>query len=258
MKFIKIILSLTIFFQTGCIYTRSQEKQDLELKQNEQQQFQEIASDDSQVTVSGLVYQPSVWPLEKFFKKLQNGDFGEALKNFSLKYDGGNLNENPVLQQTIDEGFVPVFVRVVNNSSSSMTISEKNFVLSNQDKVVAAFSNVYLPREFKKFSPQAAAANVVNLTVVVVGFSVVVGGLFMLRHNPAPPYADSGVRRDSRDIFNPTEKTVNVDYKDFLFYQTTLKPGQEAEGLLFFYLYKDIKNRDSYQLSFRKVPLSVD
>jgi hypothetical protein len=241
-KIFKIIISM-VFFVSGCIHTQSYERKTLEMPS--ESSTNPIFENDL-VSIKSVVYMPSKLPLSDFFLRLRKGEFKEAFRRVDLTYNESNF-DNEVLQQIIDDGFIPAYIEVFNKDTKPLIFDEKDFVLSNGIKTVKGFYSDELPHEFKKFNTTAAAANVYNVSVVTVGFLAVLVGMVAVAGNATggqPDFSQSNGLNPQNNFLNKTTKITSVDYKNLLISNSKLDPGASKKGLLFFYLGDtlDLKN----------------
>lgn len=223
------------FFNSGCVHTSSIEKREIEQPTYSTLDTQQY----DKIQVRSVVYLPSKFPLEDFFRRMTKGEFTEAFKKIDLDYKASNTSDR-ALQEIIDAGFVPAYVEVKNQGPNAINIDEKDFILTNGKEEIPAFRSEFLPNEFAKFNPEAAAANVVNMGVVVVGFAAVTVAFFLLAQSsssgsgPAPESPFGWFQND--EIFNDTTKITKVNYRSYLISPSQIETGQTRSGLLFFNL----------------------
>ena len=152
------------------------------------------------------------------------------------------------MHDLLSSGIVPAHVSIKNISSNEIKVSYKQFYLTNGIETHGTFSPDYLPTKIKRFSPAAVAANVYNFTVVfTITFMIA-----MLLSPFSQGYSDSGYTSGKKNdaIFNDTEKTIRIDYKNYVVNEKTLKPGEEINGLIFFNL-KKIKMPHDFYLEYK-------
>ncbi len=237
-KFITISLILFQLFHSGCIHTSSHEYRNIELPSRKglsEQNFGEIKVDSA-------IYLPSKFPLTDFFSRLKKGEFTDAFKRIDLEYKQSTINDK-VLEQIIDSGFIPVYVEIKNLGRNPIYIDEKNFALTNgtngKEEIKAFYSDT-LPREFTKFNASAAAANVINTGIVIVGFAAVLAGMLIITSASSagslnfPNFHPNGNSSHIK-VYNDTTTVTKVNYNSFLITSSVLNPGERKNGLLFFY-----------------------
>lgn len=226
------------FVVSSCIHTKSKELVYLDIDASETRGLTPLLKPmDDRLAISYLVYTPSKLPLEDFFRRLANGEFGSALDGLNLGYTSNTRNE--ILRELLDAGLVPVYVRIKNESDSPKTIAEKDFFLSSGPERVSAIAAVNVPREFERFHPEAVAANVINVTtaiVIIVAVVVVLAAACQancggLGNAGGPSWGGDG---GDGSILNDTTLTRQFGYRDYLIQATMLEPGASVEGLVFF------------------------
>lgn len=234
------VFCLNIFTNLSCIHVSSTEHKTLDLKSKKT--LQEITG-PANLRISSLIYTESIYPLETFLKKLIEGDFNDAISTVTLSYKPSNV-DNQLISELIEEGLVPVYVKIENRSTVPMTISERNFYITDNERQFSALSSQEIPRAFKRFSSSAVAANAYNIgatAVVYVGVLVAVGivssqgGQFQNSgHLGSTTNHSSTAGSDEIKILNKTQKTTVIDFQDYLLGEKTLAPFTAIEGLLFF------------------------
>jgi hypothetical protein len=252
--FISLLVSLSLIFNASCVHVASSEIKRVE--EPSDKGLTTLRIDGTKVDY--LVYHPSQLPLNDFFSRLKRGDYKEAFKKIDLRYRPKNYSDE-VMTELLDEGFVPVYVKVKNEGAAPVSFDEKSFTLKYNGSEKKAFYSEYLPKEFEHFNPKAVAANVYNGTLVIVGFAAVLAVVIMGHGNmPSIPGGSSsgsgGGGGSGEDIYNNVSKKVRVDYKNYLISKTELKPGEEAKGLLFFNIENDSLPLDA-QIVFTGLPV---
>jgi hypothetical protein len=225
------LITFLHLFNLGCIHTRSHERSEINLSDSQVAETQWIAD----IEIKSVVYRPSKLPLSDFFARLSRGEFKDAFQKLDLDYKQSNANDKAMIE-LIDHGYIPAYVVVKNDGNSDVTIDEKNFSLMTDVAQVKAFYSEQLPREFQSLNPSAVAANVYNTGVVVVGFVAVIAVFVMAALPSGWAFPEGGTFRGLNDttVLNNTNRTTNIEYKDYLIYRTHLKPGESLRGLLFF------------------------
>ena len=241
---------------SGCVHTKPNEIQAVDLNQKNET----LKIKNTSIPIEYLVYRSSQFPLADFFRGLKKGEYKEAFQRMDLRYRSSNFN-NPALQELIDAGFIPVYVKIENKTVTPLSFDEKSFVLVDGSKTLTPIAVTDLPREFEHFSQEALAANVYNTGVVVVGFAAVLGVLviatagngLIIPNNwgggGGNSKSHSGLFSDSEPIYNDLQKTTKVDYRNYLIQSSTLKSGESAQGLVFFLDPQSLGERN-YKLEF--------
>lgn len=244
-KAISFLLMICQVLSSGCIHTPDYETKNMELPRIQEDLSVKAFGD---AKIRNAIYLPSKLPLADFFSRVRRGEFTTAFKKIDLNYRSSNTNDE-VLENIIESGFIPVYVEIKNQGQIPLIFNEKNFTVVTDQKETKAFYAESLPQEFKKFNSSAAAANVINTGIVIVGFAAVLGAMIFIQNNssggesPHPPNTGN----ESQRIYNNITKTTHVDYKSYLISATTLKPGESKSGLLFFYV-GDVVGIDNTQL----------
>lgn len=235
-RFFPLILVFILFFNSSCIHVNSTEHTKLNL--TSQKSLKEIKG-PSNLRINSVVYTESTYPLETFLKKLLAGDFNEAIQKVNLHYKPSNV-DNRLLSELIEEGLVPVYVKIENNSSVPIEINEKNFFISDGTNQVPALNSKEIPQAFTRFNSKAAVANAYNIGVVAIvyiGVLVAIGVATQHGGGYYPGYGPtSGTTNDGHNtmIINPLNKTTVIDYQHYLLGQKVIEPFSTQEGLLFF------------------------
>jgi len=229
---IAVLVVICQIFNSGCIHTADHETKNIELPQTQEDLS---VKNFGNVEIRSAIYLPSKLPLSDFFSRVRRGELSEAFKKMDLNYRPSH-SQNKALEDIVESGFIPVYVEIKNQGDESLSFDEKNFTIIDHQREIKAFYSESLPREFKKFSTSAAAANVVNTGIVIVGFAAVLFAMIFIEKNSSggdPHLPNTG--GSSPQIYNSTIKTTHVDYKNYLLSAATLKPGESKKGLLFFY-----------------------
>ena len=240
--FTHFMLALMLVLDSSCIHLNSTENKSLNLE-NSKHSYQDTLNTDN-LRIDNLIYTESVFPLEVFLKKLLAGDFNEALRKIDLNYKPSNV-DNQIISELIKEGLVPVYVNIKNTGVESIKISEKNFYIYDLAMQTQALSSENMPKEFKRFNSKALVANVYNVGVAVVAtiaalavVSIVFRGDvsgFAPKWDSKRRYSPNIESKSSKsDILNKTEKTIHIDYRNYLISEQVIEPNNSLEGLLFF------------------------
>lgn len=261
-KFISSSLILFQLFHSGCIHTSSHEYRNIEIPSRKGLSEQNFG----EVKVDSAIYLPSKFPLTDFFSRLKKGEFTDAFKRIDLEYKQSTINDK-VLEQIIDSGFIPVYVEIKNQGKKPIHIDEKSFALTNiangtngtngtnGKQEIKAFYSETLPREFTKFNTSAAAANVINTGIVIVGFAAVLAGMLIITSASSagslsfPNFHPNGNSSDIK-VYNDTTTVTKVNYNSFLITSSVLNPGESKNGLLFFYT-QDLVGIHEFKLIFQ-------
>ena len=235
-RFIPLTLVFILFFNSSCIHVASTEHTTLELKT--QKPLQEVKG-PSNLRINSVVFTETVYPLETFLKKLLAGDFNEAIRKVNLTYKPSNV-DNRLLSELIQEGLVPVYVKIENNSADPVEINEMNFFISDDANQVSALTPQEIPQAFTRFNSKAVVANAYNIGVVAVvyiGVLVAIGVVTQHGGGYHPGYSGSSGSAFSEAnemIINPVSKTTVIDYQHYLIGEKVVQPNSSIEGLLFF------------------------
>jgi len=231
-KWIRILMAVLLIGNASCIHTQST----VETKAVETSPESGLSQiQKPEVEIQYLIYQQSKLPLGDFFSHLKRGDYNKAFRRIDFRYRSANFKDE-AMAELLEAGFVPAYVKVKNPGSTPLQFDEKSFALSSEDVSLKAFYSDQLPKEFKRLSPKAVAANVYNTGVVIVGFAAVLAAYFVVASaaNGQPGFpAGNGSQQSA--IYNDVNNTVRVDYRNYLIAKTVLNPGEETKGILFFY-----------------------
>lgn len=233
---LRILLSIPVSLSLalgGCIHVASEETRTVRVEKSQSGVLTQKSADGS--TMNYLVYRDSILPLEQFFTRLKKGEYTRAFREINLNYRPAN-HDNEAMQELLDAGFVPVYVKIENKGTSNLDFDEKSFEMKCKGGSAKAFYAEYLPREFEHVNSKAIAANVYNVGVVIVGFGAVIVALIMASENKVPRMDGMQVPGSMSDvkIVNSATKKHRVDYKNYLLTKTRLAPEHASEGLLFF------------------------
>jgi hypothetical protein len=232
-----LLVGLSLIVNSGCIHTSAIEDRNLSLKESDK--TAEQMSERTSLRIESVIYSEGKWPLSDFFSRLMAGEFKEAIAKVDIRYVPSNT-KNEILRELINDGFVPVFVRVKNTSAVPVQVSEAQFHIEDGKIRVRAIESTQIPRVFKRFSSEAFIANTINVGAVVLAFTVLFyamaesdnyGNGFRLFDFSS---SSSGGGGDIK-ILNETEKTTRINYRNYLLKATTIPPHSETQGLLFFY-----------------------
>lgn len=242
MKNFLICISLTvvILINSSCIHTAAHINETVVLNQ----------SDTGMNTVKlnnlelkSYIYSQSKWPMEDFFKNMTQGEIATAFKKFDLKYQSAN-HQNHIINELLNDGFVPVYVKIKNQGEQPIHLNEKMFALKSDDRDFEPLIQDQIPRAFDRFNQKALAANIYNAATVtagIIGFFVVIAVVAVSSNNQlnladatstGPSGSGSGSGNDA--IFNSLNKKTHLDYKDYVLNEHTLRPNETIEKLLFF------------------------
>lgn len=249
-KYFQLTIAIYFFLFTSCIHTKGKEHEEVKIESIEIDKNQIInKSENSKYKLEIIALRDNQYPLADFFSALKRGQLIEGFKKINLRYQPANYS-NKALTMLIEEGFQPVYVRIQNNSDKPMRFDEKSFSIISNDKVIKGFYAEALPQEIGRLNSKALAANIYNTGVVVVSFVGLLGFIYVysngLTDMKIPPLFPNGepntanpnsVKTPDSDyqVYNDINKSINIDYKNYLLTQTTLQPGQSASGLVFFY-----------------------
>lgn len=238
----------------SCITVGDQENRMVDAQRMKETRLRQIFSVEQigVLQVRSLVYKPDRLPLGKFLKKLSRGKYEDAFKSARLRYAPSNTDDE-ALKTLIREGFIPIFVDVVNTGPEPADLARLRWALDDAGReLLAPIPNQDLPSEFEKLNPKAIAANVYNTGAVVVGYAALMTALAVAMVTPcrgmeipckeSPMWEMTNNFVESLDtrVYNPVRKAIVVDYSSLLWSPRILAPGASATGLLFF----RVKNSD--------------
>jgi len=208
--------------------------------------------------VRSFVYEPAKFPLSDFFRRLERGDFSDALKSLKLSRTPSAI-DSKALRLLIQEGFVPVLVDVANAGDVPFDASRLRFRLEIGAETLLPISNQNVPLELRRLDPKAPEAMAYNTGVLIVdaaelallvaavaalvvvaargGGSISVPGSSAGARTPADQgcAGTDGLRDRCQPAFKVSAtKTVDVDASALLWSPRVLAPDEEARGLLFF------------------------
>lgn len=234
--FLRVLTALLYFSTMGCIHTAKNEHQKLEVQEPSPNDFSAQLFGNLQMQT--LIYDEGKLPLDDFFVRLKRGDYKKLFKKIHFDYKASNVN-NKILQDLIDEGFIPVYVKIQNNGDKPIKIKEKDFALINTESnaKTLAFDSANLPKEFEHFSPKALAANIYNTGVVITGTVAVFAVMALAQgfQGYGGPFPGFGSAGEDNELYNSLQKTTTVNYQQYLISERTLKPGESVQGLLIFF-----------------------
>jgi len=242
---IKLLVCISIILNSGCIHTNTYEVKKVELEKGSNTFAKTLFYKNLQI--KNTVYSEGKFPLADFFDKLMAGEFNESIKYANLNFKPSNI-KNELMHDLLSSGIVPVHVSIKNTGDKEIIVSHKQFYLTSGTDSSETFSPAYLPNEIKKFSPAAVAANVFNFTIVLTLTFMIA---LLLSPLSLPPSGPANSSKKSNPVFNDTEKTVRIDYKNYIVNEVVLKPDEEAYGLLFFSL-KRIESTREYYLEYKE------
>lgn len=242
---IQLTIVLVFLLNASCIHVDPTEHKTLSLKP--QKNLQEIPGPPN-LKIKSLIFTDTLFPLETFIKKLLDGEFNEAIGTVNLTYTPSNV-DNQLIAELIQEGLVPVYVKIENTGAQSIDINEKNFFLSGNNHNVVALSEKEIPRAFTRFNSKAVVANAYNISTVAVAY---IGALIAIgvvtsqsgsqgnltTWNSAAAGGSLGSPDDgsTNRIINSLNKTTVIDYQHYLIGEKAVAPYSFVEGLLFFRL----------------------
>ncbi|MBL7672281.1 MAG: hypothetical protein JNM39_17510 [Bdellovibrionaceae bacterium] len=244
------LLAFVYTSNQACIHVKSHERAAVHLPDEQgENQGVEMQKGDGFEIIS-ILYRPSKLPLSDFFARMRKGEFQEAFRKIDLNYKQSNANDKAIIE-LVAHGYIPAYVQFKNTGSSSISFDEKNFSIVSESDQVKAFYADQLPYEFKSFNPTAAAANVYNIGVVTVGFFAVVLAMAIVSTS-AKGSADFPNLKGLNigPVLNETDRTMNIEYKDFLIHNTQLNSRGTSKGLLFFKV-DSLTGIHNYKLIFR-------
>lgn len=229
-KFCTIFVIVSMLIpQVSCITVAESEKQAVHISAENRRETKQVTVGALQANY--LVYNPSRWPLEDFFGELMSGDLLKAVESFNVKYEFSNT-DSEALETLMDNGYVPVYVRLKNRAKVPLAYSEKSVRLrTNTDTCILPLIAKDSPKWFEEVNLAAIGANISNVVVISFAVLILVAG------------ASSGSRIGSGSNFgnvkgkviNDTTKTKHIDYRNFLISSGILQPGEIREGLVFFH-----------------------
>jgi hypothetical protein len=235
---LSLFLCISLFFNGGCIHPSAIEDKSLNLSGTDKTPESRVAH--STLQIESIVYSQTKWPLTDFFERLMDGEFRDSIAKVDLRYTPSNT-QNEILRELIDDGFIPVFVNIKNTSSIPIKISESQFYLESDSSHIPAIAADRVPRMFKRFSPEAVAASVYNVGVVVVTSAVLLAALVAIAKDNngfnqmyfGDMPALSGPQNST--VINDPEKTTKINYRNYLISKREIPPYSEVQGLLFFF-----------------------
>ena len=239
--FTRLFICVILILNASCIHTQSYVVKQMELEKDNKKLTNTLTFNKLQI--NSVIYSEGKFPLSDFFSKLARGDFEESFKHANLSYKPSNTS-NEILRNLLSSGLVPVYVSIKNTSSSELKVSFNQFHITNGSDRYRAFNPEFLPREIKRFSPAAAAANVYNITITSASLFMVALLLASATSPYTPSYDGHGMGNENSIVINKTEKTTRFDYKNYIINKKTLKPNEEIYGLLFFNTEKQIDAGD--------------
>lgn len=263
MSTLSIFIATNIFFLTSCIYTKNKDYKDLkvdEISFNSKNNF--YSHQHINYKLNFIFLKPSELPFELFFKKLAKGQLRKSLQSINLTYEPANYS-NSAIQMLNEEGFIPVYIELTNTGLKPIYFDEKSFILINSStkEQLSAFYAEALPKELERFNTKALAANIYNTGVVVLGYASIFGILYVGLVNDVHMASADGALVNGisnvtdRAVYNPLNKSIEINYKNLLVSQSVLKPNETARGLLFYYDHDEkFENIKSLQFNYSEVP----
>ncbi len=236
-------IGLSLALTSACVHVSTSENKSLDLESPNFKQKSESKT-QAPLKTEAIIYNQSKYPLSKFFKKLMAGELKDAIAKVDLNYVPSN-SDNTILKELIDDGYVPVLVRIENPTSEAMQIDESSFTLNYNQGSYSAIPSGDVPREFKRLNPNAIAANIYNVSAIVVTGSVI---LLTAAAGNKGGYVEPTLffEKDpiKSNVINNTMKTTHINYQNLLMSSRTLNPGKKTQGLLFFRNTKDLDIND--------------
>jgi hypothetical protein len=252
MRFCAVFTIVCVTAMAGCITTKEHKTVAIEIGD---ETATKTAAQTQGIILEYLVYTPAKLPLSHFFSRFLRGEFADALKKIDLNYKAAN-SDNEAIQTLLDHGFVPVYVRMRNQSSTGVGgIFSTLSLTSPEHGEFAPVPPDDLPSQLKELNLNAVAANIHNTVVVVaavVGIVVLaaksgsVGNIFGGWHDEVnePSKFDS--------IYNSTTRKVSISYRDYLLADRVIESQETVQGLVFFRI-SDHVNRETLRLSLPSV-----
>jgi len=217
---------------SGCIHTLSHAKANVSVDADSEPnklRHQSVGP----VDVDSLVYTPAKLPLADFFRRLAAGDFAEAIQQIDLHYVPAS-SDNAALQNLLDNGFVPVYVRLTNHNTVPVVIDAATLSplsLSSDTQSFKAIPSSDLPDELTSFNTAALGANVANTVIAVAVVVAIIVVMSALHANSG----DFGIAPgDESSVYNRVTKTTTIDYQNYLLPTGAVAPGATIRGLVFF------------------------
>jgi hypothetical protein len=192
--------------------------------------------------VRAFVYRPRELPLNEFFRKLERGDFAQAVKSLQLPRPPAEV-DSKALRLLIGKGFIPVLVDVVNTGREPADLGRLHFDLVIGGDRLGPIPSRDVPAQIARLNPKALAADAYNAAALIIDVAEIVaviaaivflsgghGGSARSGGFSTPDFSDAG----AGEFVNSTVKTVYVDPADLLWSPRVLPPNGDARGLLFF------------------------
>jgi len=229
---------------SGCIHTLSHARANVQVDAESdlnKLQHQSVGP----VAIDSLVYTPAKLPLADFFRRLAAGDFAKAIQQIDLHYVPAR-SDNAALQNLLDNGFVPVYVRLTNHNTASVLVDASTLSLMSDGKSFKAIAPANLPDELTSFNVAAVGANVANTVIAVAVLVAIVVVMSALHTSSSGLVMDPG---DESSIYNRVTKTTTIGYQNYLFPTGAVAPGATVRGLVFFRVPDDVA-KDKLRLRF--------
>lgn len=249
-KYFQLVIATHFFLFTSCIHTKGKELEEVQIESINFNDNQSIyKTENSNYSLQIITLRDSQYPLGEFFSALKRGQLLEGFKKIDLRYQPANYS-NKALTMLMEEGFQPIYVRITNNSKKPLTFDEKSFFIKTNYKIITGFYSEALPQEIERLNTKALGANIYNTGVVVVSFVGLLGFVYLYTHTlqdmKLPPLFPNGEPNTSNpshikspesdfNVYNNINKSISIEYKNYLLTKTILQPGQTTSGLLFFY-----------------------
>lgn len=257
MTYSHLLLPLCLIF-SGCIRTSAREVKSIELSK-EETRLSDVTKHEG-FTAEYLVYSSAKWPISDFFQRLSEGEVKKAFQQLDIRYIPSN-SDNGAIQKLLDQGLVPVFVKVTNNFEVPTQMDLSILELGDEGEKFYAIPAEQLPREFSNLNFAAIGANVANTVTVFVGIAVVIAASCGVDQctNVLPDALragfDSSKGSDENAVYNPVMKTTVIDYKEYLFTNGKVEAGASKAGLVFFRVPSNI-DRGSLKLHLKSLTLN--
>jgi hypothetical protein len=237
---------------SGCVHVTTHETKTVDLPASPALTTQRFGD----LNARSLLYRPSKLPLDDFFSRLSRGEFRDAFREVDFNYEPSNVG-NEGLRRMIDEGYLPLYLEITNQGSTAVEVNAQKFALEGGHHLEPTVPENELPSIFKKFNPEAAAANAANVGIVVVSSVAILVALAYVAAacrsdncatNLVSATGAEATHGKSR-VFNDWTKTTRVEFRQYLFPATqTLEPGASARGLLFFHV-ENMTGLKNYRLT---------
>ena len=118
------------------------------------------------VSVRSVILAPSQWPLEASLKRLLQGDFVGVLDALRITFTPSRLPTG-LLSDLYDRGFVPVYVRVENNSTEQRRFQPERLALDAGGDPLLPVGGDSLPAAFNEVDWERTALAVASVVLIV-------------------------------------------------------------------------------------------